>query len=258
MIMLPRERQNLIVEMLRTAQAEIRVENLAEQLEVSNLTVRRDLTALSEQQVVIRTHGGAKYVSRAALDIDYHRRAATNLELKQAIAKAAVAHIKPNTTILINDGSTTSHLAAYLYDVGPLTVYTNSIAMLSHVARSSNVTVYLLGGEYIASSYSLRGSLTEQILSGLYFDQVFLGADGIDKAGSCLVSNPSESRLLQVTIERSRERFLLADHHKFGARGHVVFASLRDLTRWITTAGIPDDFLEHCKSLTTIEIAATE
>lgn len=255
--MKPEERQNKILAILRAMQREMRVEELSAMLEVSPLTIRRDLESLVEHKTIIRTHGGCIFVGRAALETEYHQKVAKNYALKQAIGTAAAELVKPNQVLLINDGSTTFHLAAQLGTKGPLTIYTNSIAMISELNRFQEIRLFVIGGEYNPESYSLRGVFAEQMLEGLHFDQVFLGADGIDADALCTVATPEEARLTRCMLSRAAKKVLIADHTKAGRKGHAAYGRLGDFDLWITTPGVPNYLLRSYQSKTVIQEAVS-
>jgi DeoR/GlpR family transcriptional regulator of sugar metabolism len=222
-------------------QTELKVDDLARMLHVSALTIRRDLDDLAADALIIRTHGGCIWAGRAALESGYRAKVAQNFGLKQAIGRAAAAEAAPGSVILISDGSTTYHAAAHLEGRGPLTVYTNSLAMLADLARDPGVAVYLLGGRYSGEQHSLQGSLTEQVLESLRFDLCFIGADAVSPDGQCMVGTPEEAGMVRAMLRRSVRRVLLCDHTKVGGRGHFAYGSLRDFNLWITTPGMPAD-----------------
>ncbi len=233
--MKPAERQKRILAILQAMQTEIRVEALAEMLDVSALTIRRDLEELSNRNTIIRTHGGCLAVGRAALESEYHNKVALNFELKRAIGKRAAEMVEPGQTLLLNDGSTTFHLASHLNENGPLSIFTNSIALISVLSNNAEIKLTILGGEYNDQSYSLRGSLIERTLEMLHFDIVFLGADAIDSEGRLMVSGSEEARVTEIMIRSGERKILLADHTKIGKKGLVSFGSLSDFESWITT-----------------------
>jgi len=233
-------------------QTELRAEELARLLGVSPLTIRRDLKRLATDSVIIRTHGGCLAAGRAALETGYHQKVAQNFRLKQAIGRRAATEVHPGDTLLINDGSTTYHLAAQLEGKGPLTVYTNSLAMITDLSRSRDLTLYILGGRYNGELYSLQGSLTERVLESVNFDECFIGADAVTPDGQCLVSTPEEASLTRAMLRRGRRRILLADHTKFAAEGHFAYGTLRDFDLWITTPGLPREQLEAVGTFVTI------
>lgn len=250
------ERQNEILAILRAVQKELRIEELAAVLNVSPLTVRRDLQKLARDKTIIRTHGGCILVGRAALETEYRKKVTLNFELKQAIGRVATKHIEPGSVLLINDGSTTFHLSSHLGGIGPLTIYTNSLAMISELGRFREITLYLLGGQYNPELYSLYGEFAERTVELLSCDMVFLGVDAIDKKGRCLVTTAAEARLTQVMLRAGKKKILLADHTKVGAKGYVAYGTLQDFDTWVTTPGINKKMLYDFKRLTCVVEAA--
>ena len=133
--MKPSLRKTEILKLLRTLQREIKVGELAHMLNVSALSIRRDLDQLNEEKAIIRTYGGCMIAGRAALETEYHLKVGRHFNLKQEIGRVAAEQIEPGSTLLINDGSTTFHLATHLGQKAPLTVYTNSLAMIVELGR---------------------------------------------------------------------------------------------------------------------------
>ncbi len=253
--MKPSRRQQEIITLLRAMQTELRVEDLSRMLQVSPLTIRRDLKQLAQGGLLIRTHGGCLAAGRAALETEYHKKVAQNFALKQLIGRAAAAEVKAGDTILINDGSTTYHLASCLEGKGPLTVYTNSLAMITDLGRLRDVTLYILGGRYNSELYSLQGGMAAQVLESLRIDLCFIGADAVTPEGQCMVTTPEEASLTREMLRRGGRRILLADHTKYAARGHFAYGRLPDFNLWITTPGMPPEALESLRKLTTIKEA---
>lgn len=250
--MKPEDRRNEILSILRAMQQELQVEELAGLLKVSPLTVRRDLQRLAGQGAIIRTHGGCLAAGRASLETEYYKKVALNFERKQAIGKAAAQIVSPGETILINDGSTTFHLASHLNGTGPLTVYTNSLAMITELSRFGDIKIYILGGEYSPDLYSLSGSLTVSTLEQLSFDQVFLGVDAITEDGKCLVTTQEEAGLTRAILRNGRKRVLLADHTKVGAQSYVAYGGLSDFDLWITSPGLDRELLGEFRKHTNV------
>jgi DeoR family transcriptional regulator, fructose operon transcriptional repressor len=134
-------------------------------------------------------------------------------------------------------------------------VYTNSLAMLTDLARDPQVAVYMLGGRYNGELHSLQGSLTEQVLEYLQFDLCFIGADAVTPEGRCMVVTPEEAGMTKSMLRRSRRRILLCDHTKCGESGHFAYGSLADFNLWITTPGIAPETLDAFKTMVTIKEA---
>ena len=127
--MKPEKRQQEVVSLLRALQRELTVEEIATHFGTSTLTVRRDLDSLVKAGFIVRTYGGC--IVRSRFDTAYQRQVGRNFNLKQAIGRAAADLVKRGEVILIDDGSTTFHLASNLEMRAPLTVVTNSIGVIS-------------------------------------------------------------------------------------------------------------------------------
>ncbi len=249
--MKPKKRQDEIISLLRAVQRELTVEEIASYFKTSPLTIRRDLDSLTEQGTIIRTYGGC--MLRSGLATSYQKRVGQNYHLKRAIGREAAQLVRTGDVILIDDGSTTFHLASNLETRGPLTVVTNSIAVIPELARCPDIQLEILGGLYNRDTNFLGGSLSERLLESLYFDSVFVGADAVDEEGMCFVRTPEVARLTQVMLKRAKRRFLLADHTKAGDHGYVKYGALNDFDLWITTLGMPPKLIEEYQKMTTIK-----
>jgi len=249
----PKDRQGKILSYLLAMQREFTVEELAEKLQVSPLTIRRDLDTLGSEKAIVRTYGGCTSAGMSAIESDYYKKVAKNYELKQAIGKAAASIVSPGDVILINDGSTTYHLASHLGGLENLTVFTNSIQMISALARYKNINLYVLGGKYISDLNHLSGSLTEQILEKMSFDSVYLGVDAIDPEGGCFSNTTEDARLAQIMFRTGRKKILLADITKFSMASFFRFAALGDFDLLITNRGEDEGLLKELKKKTTIQ-----
>lgn len=250
--MKPKERQNQILELLRAYQTELKVEEIAEVFDVSPLTIRRDLDALSENKTIIRTHGGCLTAGRIALQTEYHKKVAKNFRFKKAIATAAMRFLSKGDVILLNDGTTTFHVGLQIGAFGNCTIYTNSLAMIAEYNLFNDVRLFLLPGEYDDERYSIRGGLTEHVLENLKFDIVFLGTDAIDDEGRCLVETPAEARLAYLMLRSGKQKILVADYTKVGANGHVTYGRLSDFDSWIVSGDVAEERIETYSRLTNI------
>ena len=249
-----KNRQNKILALLRAMQTEVYVDQLSEILKVSPLTIRRELKELSEEKAFIRTHGGCLLAGRVALESEYHKKVAENFELKQKIGKKAATLIHPGDVILIDDGSTTFHLATNLSNISPLTVYTNSLILVTELSRYPDITLNILGGAINQESYSVSGSITERILENIHFDKVFLGIDTLDENGKCFVKSASTARLAQTMLKSGKEKILLGDHTKLKVDSGFSYGRLNDFDQWITTSGMGETQLEHYKKMTRVSV----
>ena len=182
---LARQRHELIVSQVRRS-GSVRVADLAAQLEVSEMTVRRDLDALDDAGLILKVHGGATVRYEHSTDEPgFEVKRSRNPLEKRAIAASAAVLIGPSAAIGITAGTTTALLAAELVRVANLTVVTNSVpvADIFHATPRTDRTVILVGGERTPSD-ALVGPVSVNALRAFHLDMVFMGVHGMhERAG---------------------------------------------------------------------------
>lgn len=238
--MLPPERHSRILQALRDAPA-VRVAGLAAALEVSEMTVRRDIEILDEQQLLKKIHGGASRLNAlSSIEPGFASKADRQLEAKRSIAREALSLIEPGMTIALGAGTTTYHLAARLDQVESLTVITNSIKaaeVLYHLYQlPSRPAVIVTGGERTPSE-ALVGPLSVAAIGTLNADICFLGVHGVHLRG---LSSPNlaEAQTNAAFIDSANRLIVLADHSKFGLRALSSFAQIDEVDVLITDDGV--------------------
>ncbi len=245
-------RQVKILEILRAMQRIVTIEEFIKILGVSGITIRRDLQELEEKKAIIRTHGGCMLAGRLAMETEYHKRVAINFELKRAIGERAAQEINDGDIILIEEGSTAFHLSTHLSNFKSLSVYTNSLALISELSRLPNVTLNLLGGVVNIDQYSVSGYITESMIEHIRFDKVFLEVDALDTSGTCFENSESIARLAKIMLRQGKEKILLCDHTKLGRNAYFSYASLDDFDKWITTPEINEEQLKLFRKKTNV------
>ncbi|WP_166838291.1 DeoR/GlpR family DNA-binding transcription regulator [Rheinheimera pleomorphica] len=210
------QRRHLIVSQLQQ-QGELSVEQLAEQFHTSEVTIRKDLTVLEQAGLLLRRYGGAvpvpqDFVSDSSLEKVSKR--------KLAIAKAAASLIKDHYRIIIDSGRTTAALLPELASKRGLVVMTNSLAIANTLRELENEpTLLMTGGTWDPQSEAFQGQLAEQMLRNYDFDQLFIGADGIDLARGTTTYNELYS-LSRVMAEVAREVIVMLESDKLGRKIH--------------------------------------
>ena len=258
--MKPLERQKSILNLLRILHREWTVAELAQEFDISELTIRRDLTELAESGDIIRTHGGCVAFGDGALSTVFYKQFEQSFEEKREIGKEATRLIKPGDTILLGDGSTTFQFASQLEKCPPITVYTNNIAAIQQLKMVPNIRLYLLGGEY-GHQYNmlyLKGSLSDRILETLHFNLIIIGTDAINDQGECLSYNEEVARTNQLLLRRGDRKILLADHGKIKISANVIYGKLDDFDLWITSPGIDPERLNVFKKQTKISVVKVD
>jgi DeoR/GlpR family transcriptional regulator of sugar metabolism len=237
--MLARQRQERILEALR-ASGGVRVSDLTETLQVSYMTIRRDLDALAEQGLVEKVHGGATATATAAAqrsadEPGFEAKSVRELGEKEAIAAEAVQLVRPGTAIGVTAGTTTWTLARYLRDVPNLTVVTNSIPVaevMRHDGRT-DLSVVLTGGLRTPSD-ALVGPVADAAVRAMHVDLLFMGVHGMDERGGFTTPNLLEAETNRALVRSARRLVVVADHTKWGIVGLSTIAALGEADVLVT------------------------
>jgi len=196
---------------------ELSVDFLAQRFETSEVTIRKDLSALEGNGLLLRRHGGAIPVPR---ELTSESVVGANQSSKAAIAVAAAELIRDHNRLLIDSGSTTAALLPLLQKKAGLVVMTNSLDVATCLRELENEpTILMTGGTWDARSDSFQGQLAEQMLKEYDFDQLFIGADGIDVARGTTTYNELYS-LSRVMADVAREVIVMAESSKLGRKIH--------------------------------------
>jgi DeoR/GlpR family transcriptional regulator of sugar metabolism len=240
--MLAGQRQLLILEEVRRRGA-VRVAELTELLDVSDMTIRRDLDVLAAAGLVDKVHGGATAPGRLSTDEPgFEAKSTRQLEEKEAIARAAAELVEPGQAIGLTAGTTTWRLAHHVLDVPDLTVVTNSIqaANILHRERRPDLTVILTGGVRTPSD-ALVGPVAVTTLRSLHVDLLFLGVHGMTADAGFTTPNLLEAETDQAFVASAERVVVTADHTKWGVRGLSRIARLDEVHALVSDSGLPAD-----------------
>ncbi|MEV5974112.1 DeoR/GlpR family DNA-binding transcription regulator [Streptomyces sp. NPDC051921] len=261
--LLAEQRRALILDEVRR-RGGVRVNELTRRLNVSDMTVRRDLDALARQGMVAKVHGGAVPVVEASThEPGFEAKSALELGAKEEIARAAAAMVRPGTAIALSGGTTTYALARHLLDVPDLTVVTNSVRVADVFyeaqyagsggeARPGAATVVLTGGVRTPSD-ALVGPVADQAIRSLHFDALFLGVHGISVEAGLSTPNLAEAETNRRLLRSARRVVVVADHTKWGTVGLSSFATLDEVDTLVTDRGLSsrlrEEMAEHLPGL---------
>ncbi len=213
----------------------IRVSDIVKLLNVTDMTVRRDLVELEEQGVLTKIHGGAR--SNKAFqyrEYSHAEKHIQNKEAKQAIASKAAQLIEDGDTIFLGPGTTVAFLAEALNNQR-LTVITNCMPVftLLMAKKTEDFQVFLLGGEYRQVTEAFVGEITNTSLEKLRFSKMFFSGNGV-RDGEVMTSTLAEAYTQNLALKHSLEKYLLLDSSKIGKDDFTSFCKLRALTALIT------------------------
>lgn len=214
---------------------ELTVDFLAQKFETSEVTIRKDLAELEANGLLLRRHGGA--IPMPAEMVSEHS-AKPNSEKKRAIAKLAAALIRDHNRILIDSGTTTAALLPLLQHKTGLVVMTNSLDVAIQLRELENEpTILMTGGTWDARSESFQGQLAEQMLQQYDFDQLFIGADGIDIERGTTTYNELYS-VSRVMAKVAREVVVMAESSKIQRKIHNLELPWSSVNVFVTDADL--------------------
>ncbi|PJG85361.1 DeoR/GlpR family DNA-binding transcription regulator [Conservatibacter flavescens] len=230
------QRRHGIMQLLQ-AQGEVTVEQLVTTFETSEVTIRKDLTALELSGFLLRRYGGAILMPVELLE---EQQDEVLSKRKLSIAKAAADRIRDHNRLIVDSGSTTTALIKQLNRKQGLIVMTNSLSVANELrALENEPTLLMTGGTWDTRSESFQGKVAEQVLRSYDFDQLFIGADGIDLERGTTTFNELVG-LSQVMASVSREVIVMAESQKIGRKMPNVELSWSQIDILIT-----DDQLNH-------------
>ncbi len=241
--MLALQRQQEILAMAQR-QGAVRVAQLAELFNVTEETIRRDLTMLENAGRLTRSHGGAVLAQAERHEVPHHQRETLYRTEKIQIARMAVKQVVEGDTLLLDASSTALFLAQVLPN-WPLTVLTNSLLVIQTLARHSQIKLVSLGGTFIPVSMSFLGPTAQRTLEEYHVNKLFFSCRGLDAMRGMTDPSEGSAQLKQHMLTSADERILLMDHSKVGVRALAVIAGLDRITQLITDEPIEGALLDQ-------------
>jgi DeoR/GlpR family transcriptional regulator of sugar metabolism len=248
--MLKKERQRKILEIIERS-GKVEVEQLANNLGVSVMTVRRDLTELDDLGFLERVHGGAllPHQKNGGDELPVLERSRENTEIKARIGRAVAEMVNDREKIFLGSGSTTAAIASALLYHHDLTVFTNAINIATILLAAPQIKVAIIGGFLRKSELSLIGYFAENALRGLQVDKVVIGIRGIDPVKGLTSDNMEELITDQAIMNISKTILVAADNSKFGHVAAIRTAPITAVTKIITNFGGPKDILQAIRQM---------
>jgi len=231
------QRHNIIMETLMK-HGSAQVADLVALLNVSSVTVRKDLTELEKRDRLYRSHGRAVLINPYINNRSVNEKEKLATDEKHAIGRAAAALITRDDSIVIASGTTMHALARCIVPVHKLTVVTASLPVSQMLAQNENIDIIQLGGMLRHSSLSVVGEYSELILQQCSFSKLYLGVDGIDFEYGITTTDMREATLNHKMMVAAHKTIVLADSSKFGRRGFAKIGDMDTVDTIITDAGI--------------------
>ena len=241
------KRWNALLDMV-AADGQLTIGDAAHMLRVSPATIRRDLEQLAQQQMVVRTRGGA-VANGVSYDLPLRYKTARHTTEKERIGRAAAALVTAGATVALNGGTTSSEVARALAtradlqraDQAPtLTMVTNALNIATEMAVRQHIKIVLTGGVARGQSYELIGPLATLVLAELRFDWAILGVDALDAVTGASAKNEGEASINQIMADRADQVVIVADSSKLGQRAFARICSPERIDVLVTDSGVTD------------------
>jgi DeoR/GlpR family transcriptional regulator of sugar metabolism len=252
------ERWSRLLELL-TAEGRLDVEDAAKTLEVSPATIRRDLDELAEQQMLVRTRGGA-VAHGVSYELPLRYKSSRHASEKQRIAAAVAELVGEGDVVGLNGGTTTTEVARALAlraagGSGPsggrrdssdasgpaLTVVTNALNIAGELAVRPQIKIVVTGGVARPQTYELVGPLTVGVLNEVVLDVAVLGVDGVDPQLGLMTHQEDEASISRLFAERARRVIVVTDSSKMGRRAFARICGLDRVDVLVTDSALPAD-----------------
>lgn len=230
----------------------VNVNELIEALDVSDMTIRRDLDELAKAGKIHRIHGGAQRVENIEdVELTRNEKTIVNSELKEQVAKKAADLIVPGDTLYLGPGTTIEPLIKYVEHPEQIRVVTNSLPVFE-AWKQTDAEIVLIGGNFRKKSGAFIGGLAEQMLRELKFTKAFVSANGINDE-NVMTANAEEGQTQAVALNNAQEKIMMIDETKFNRNDFYRYYSLYNIDCIITSDGLDDNTLKHYSSYVEIK-----
>ena len=244
--MLIEERRQHILSLIQK-NGRVLVDELSSALDLSKITIRKDLDYLQSKDLIVRTHGGALPAHAGALsDPTIQEKKELHHEEKVKIAKAAAAMVSEGQCIILDSGTTTTEIARAILSFRNLTVITNALNIAADLARS-DFEIIMIGGTLRKNSLSVVGPLAEDVLKEMHADIVFMGVDGFDIEIGLTTPNVLEARVNRAMAKAAQKVVAVCDSSKFNHRSLSLIVDTSSIDHVITDSKLGADDIKSIR-----------
>ncbi len=242
------ERRQVILRILEE-QSGIKVTDLAQQLEVSEGTIRNDLAALDEEQQIMRVRGGAVPRNKSVHSNQrIAARARVNYDAKQRIAQWAAGLVENGDSIILDASTSILHMAEFLQNRRDLTVVTNGLEVARRLAESPSNTVILVGGILRSDGNAVTGLLGTKSLEDLHVRTAFVSCAGFSWDAGFMEFDIPQAQIKHQMIESAQRVVALVDSSKFEQLGLTPFAPLKAIQHVVTDQDVDPSVISNLQN----------
>lgn len=230
----------------------ITVKSIVHRLNVSDMTVRRDLDELAKNGRVIRIHGGAQSLSHyKSEELSHIEKQEIHISEKLAVAEAASHFIDEGDSIFLGPGTTIEMIVKFIH-VSSLRIVTNSLPVFNLLEeKNGNFDTYLIGGSYRKKTGAFVGNIANEVINKLKVGKAFIGVNGINN-NSVFTANIEEGSIQNLVLNNAKNRYIVCDYHKFDKEDFYEFYQLTKVDKVITNHNINKAVLNKYKKYTPV------
>lgn len=243
--MFAEERQDIIMEKLNKSNS-LKVIELAEELNVSESTVRRDLQDMEQKGMLTRTHGGAVIKSGTSFEPSFEEKETERRAEKVEIGNIAASMIEDGDTIILDSGTTSLEVARHITSKN-IIVITNSIDIAYELSLKDNIEVVATGGSIRQNTRAMVGHITERALSNFRVDKAFIGANGISVENGITTPNFTEAQTKRAMINVANKVIICADSSKFNKVCFSVICPISAVSAIVTSGDSDENTIKEYK-----------
>lgn len=244
------QRMHEIVVILKNKSV-VYIKDLIKKFDVSDMTIRRDLNALSDDGIVDLIPGGAMLKMVETIEDNYQvseEETVRTIE-KMRIGQKAASLITPNETVILDIGTTTEYIARFLRTDAPVTVLCSTLNAVVELYKKKNCTIILASGYFHPDTMMFESPEGIDLMKRTRADKVFVSAAGIHHDLGVTTVYPHELQSKKAILASAKSRILVADSTKFGKTKSVYFAELSTFQTVITDSGISDNYINLMREL---------
>lgn len=228
------------------AHAEVLVEPMAEQLDVTPQTIRRDLNLMCTMRLLQRVHGGA-ILNDGVSNMGYEARKRLREDAKLRIGKAAAELIPDDSSLFVNIGTTTEAVAECLADRFGLLVVTNNLNVVQTLRKNETISIMIAGGQVRSEDGGIAGEPSVNFINQFKMNNAIIGVSAIDPDGTLLDFDHEEVRVARAIIANARSVTLVADASKFDRSAPMRIGHISAVDHIVTDQMPSDEFVEQCR-----------
>ncbi|GHU77715.1 DeoR family transcriptional regulator [Clostridia bacterium] len=239
--MLSVQRRDAILDLLKLEHSAT-VKELSQRFFISETSIRRDLEKLERTGFIKKTYGGAILVDGGNDVLSLDARCQTEREAKSIIAQKAAELIQNGDVIFLDSSSTALNLVPYLQHFANLSIITNGVRIAGSLAEYPNLRIYCAGGLVAPNVFSCNGSLTIQMLSGMYADKAFISPKAIKPHLGVFCANEEEAAIRKLMITHSKETVLLCAAKKLSSNAAFLLCTLDEIQTIVCDQTLESDW----------------